>query len=84
MATVLVAETLFWGIIILALVVRSWLFLLTLLLALFLWSLLVGITFPLRPIDGVAVQKARRNAGLQVGALILIAIIGGLLSATTT
>jgi hypothetical protein len=83
-ATAFIAELMLWGTVVLSLVVRSWWLLLVLPLVIFLWSLLVGVTFSLRPIEGVAVQKARRNAAFHFGILAVVAIIGGVLSATST
>jgi len=79
-ATGLVAEVLLWGTVIAALVAKSWLILFFLPAGLLLWSMIVGVTFSLRPIEGPAVHRARRNAAIQVGALLFVALVAGVLS----
>ena len=73
-ATILFLEVLLWGTVIAAFVARSWLMLLLIPIGGLLWSLLIGVTFNLKPIDGPAVYRARRNAAIQVGAFLLVVL----------
>ena len=71
-ASTLAFETLFWGTIVAAIILKSWLALLVLPLGLFAWSLIVGRMFPLRPITPLAVSVSRRSAAIQVFAAVVI------------
>jgi hypothetical protein len=75
-ASTVVMEVLLWGSIIAALVLKSWYALLIFPAGLVLWSLAIGHTFSLRPIERVGVRAARRKAIVHVaGAALVIGIL---------
>src|SRR5690242_9021974 len=75
-ASSVVMEVLLWGSIIAALVLKSWYALLIFPCGLVLWSLAIGHTFSLRPIDRSGVKTARRKAIIHVaGAAMVIGIL---------
>ena len=69
-------EVLLWGSIISALVLKSWYALLIFPGGLVLWSLAIGHTFSLRPIERSGVTAARRKAIIHVtGAALVIGML---------
>jgi len=72
-------ELLFWGTIILAVLMQSWLVLLAFPAGLVVWSIVVGLLFPLKPIDRVEVARVRRKAAIHVGLLLILIVAVGIL-----
>ena len=77
----IVTEILFWSSVVASLTMQSWLGFLLLPVGLFLLSVLVGAAFPLKPIDPLAMMKARRSAALQIGGAIILILVASLLLA---
>lgn len=77
---VFVFEPLFWGTIILALWLKSWLALLVFPLSLWLVSLAVGMLFNLRPVDSEILKKnsvkSRYRFWLLVAVILLLCVVG--------
>lgn len=77
---VFVFEPLFWGTIILALWLKSWLALLVFPLSLWLVSLAAGLVFNLRPIDSEILKKnsvkSRYRFWLLVAVILLLCVVG--------
>ena len=72
----LAVEVSFWGTIVAAIVLKNWLALLVFPLGLFVWSLIIGRVFSLKPITPLAVSASRRSAAIQVfvASVIMIAV----------
>lgn len=72
---VLAVDVFFWGTIILALWLKSWLVLLAYPLSLWLVSLALGLVFNLKPIDGETLKKRRAKRRWEFWLLVVVILI---------
>jgi hypothetical protein len=71
-ATSIVFEALFWGAIIAAIALKSWLALFAFPVGAVIWSLSVGRVYSLKPIERSAVSASRRSAVVQIVVAIVL------------